>query len=152
MIVSSHILPELADVCTRVGMIEKGNLIVDDYVQDVMRKAREALLLYVRVTENPDKAAALIEQHEGVAKVSMKGDMILVTLQKEVRRLQLPAQSAARSGLPAPPVPRRRRQPGNRLHETHQRHPAVIPSRRPHSPPAPARFLTSNNSFVCASS
>ncbi len=84
VIVSSHILPELADVCTRVGMIEKGNLIVDDYVQDVMRKAREALLLYIRVTENPDKAAALIEQHEGVAKVSMKGDMILVTLQKEV--------------------------------------------------------------------
>jgi ABC-2 type transport system ATP-binding protein len=26
VIVSSHILPELADVCTRVGMIEKGNL------------------------------------------------------------------------------------------------------------------------------
>ena len=28
VIVSSHILPELADVCTRVGMIEKGDLIV----------------------------------------------------------------------------------------------------------------------------
>ncbi len=84
VIVSSHILPELADVCTRVGMIEKGNLMVDDYVQDVLRKAREALLLYIRVTENPDKAAALIEQHEGVAQVTMKGDMILVTLQKDV--------------------------------------------------------------------
>ena len=32
IIVSSHILPELADVCTRVGMIEKGHLIVDGYV------------------------------------------------------------------------------------------------------------------------
>ena len=28
VIVSSHILPELADVCTRVGMIEKGKLMV----------------------------------------------------------------------------------------------------------------------------
>lgn len=84
VIVSSHILPELADVCTRVGMIEKGNLIIDDYVQDVMRKAREALLLYVGVTENPDKAAALIEQHEGVASVSMNGSTIYVTLKKEV--------------------------------------------------------------------
>ena len=42
IIVSSHILPELADVCTRVGMIEKGHLIVDGYVDEVMRKAREA--------------------------------------------------------------------------------------------------------------
>ena len=84
IVVSSHILPELADVCTRVGMIEKGNLIIDDYVQDVMRKAREALLLYVGVTENADKAAALIEQHEGVASVSMNGSTIYVTLKKEV--------------------------------------------------------------------
>src|SRR5713226_2704884 len=36
VIVSSHILPELADVCTRVGMIEKGHLIVDCYVDEVM--------------------------------------------------------------------------------------------------------------------
>ncbi len=48
-----------------------------------MRKAREALLLYVGVTENPEKAAALIEQYEGVASVAMKGPMIHVTLQKD---------------------------------------------------------------------
>ena len=85
VIVSSHILPELADVCTRVGIIEKGILLADDYVQDVMRKAREALLLYVGVTENPEKAAGLIEQHEAVAAVAMKGETIHVTLQKDVR-------------------------------------------------------------------
>ncbi len=85
VIVSSHILPELADVCTRVGMIEKGNLIVDGYVHEVMKKAREAMLLYVGVTENPDKAAALMEQHEGVASVTMNGEKIHVTLQKDVQ-------------------------------------------------------------------
>jgi ABC-2 type transport system ATP-binding protein len=84
VIVSSHILPELADVCTRVGIIEKGILVADDYVQDVMRKAREALLLYVKVTENPERAAALIQQHDGVANVTMKGQTIHATLKKEV--------------------------------------------------------------------
>ena len=84
VIVSSHILPELADVCTRVGMIEKGNLIVDDYVHDVMKKAREALLLYVRVTEDSERAAGLMEQHDGVASVTMDEETILVTLQKDV--------------------------------------------------------------------
>ncbi|MCH9791078.1 MAG: ABC transporter ATP-binding protein, partial [Planctomycetes bacterium] len=58
VIVSSHILPELADVCTRVGMIEKGNLIVDDNVEEVMKKARQRILLYVAVNSNTEKAAS----------------------------------------------------------------------------------------------
>ena len=84
IIVSSHILPELADVCTRVGMIEKGNMIVDDYVADVMRQAREAIMLHVRVKENPESAAALLEQADGVETVSMNGETIFVKLKRDV--------------------------------------------------------------------
>lgn len=71
VIVSSHILPELADVCTRVGMIEKGHMIVDGHVADVMKKAREAILLYVAVTQDTPRAARLIEQHAAVAAVNV---------------------------------------------------------------------------------
>ena len=71
VIVSSHILPELADVCTRVGMIEKGNLIVDGYVDEVMRKARQQIMLQIRVKENQEKAAAILEKHELVSKVDI---------------------------------------------------------------------------------
>ncbi|MCH8829967.1 MAG: ABC transporter ATP-binding protein [Planctomycetes bacterium] len=84
VIVSSHILPELADVCTRVGMIEKGELIVDDRVADVMRKAREALLLHVRVKDNPEQAASLLEQHSEIRAVTMTGETIDVTLAKDI--------------------------------------------------------------------
>jgi ABC-2 type transport system ATP-binding protein len=80
IIVSSHILPELADVCTRVGMIEKGNMIVDGYVADVMREARKAILLFIRVTERQEQAARLIEQHDLVESVSMKGETIITRL------------------------------------------------------------------------
>jgi len=81
VIVSSHILPELADVCTRVGMIEKGHLIVDGNVAEVMRKARQRILLNIRVREDTEKAAALLEQSELVETVNVgKGDVIEVTL------------------------------------------------------------------------
>jgi ABC-2 type transport system ATP-binding protein len=83
VIVSSHILPELADVCTRVGMIEKGNMIVDGYVDEVMRKAREAMMLNIRVTEDPDKAARLLEQCDEVRTVTIDKGMLIVTLKKE---------------------------------------------------------------------
>ncbi|MDP7274557.1 MAG: ABC transporter ATP-binding protein [Planctomycetaceae bacterium] len=95
VIVSSHILPELADVCTRVGMIEKGHLIVDGHVEEVMRKARERLVLHVRVrgqqsgpddstTGATDRAAALIEQADGVDGVSINRGTVHVTLVSEV--------------------------------------------------------------------
>src|SRR5271163_2691201 len=84
IIVSSHILPELADVCTRVGMIEKGHLIVDGYVDEVMRRAREALMLHIRVKQDPEKAARILEQCDEVRAVSIVKEMILVTLKKDV--------------------------------------------------------------------
>lgn len=95
VIVSSHILPELADVCTRVGMIEKGKLIIDGHVEEVMRKARERLILHVRVRESDeeqesgsascaDRAAALIEQADMVDVVSIERGTILVTLVGDV--------------------------------------------------------------------
>jgi ABC-2 type transport system ATP-binding protein len=80
IIVSSHILPELADVCTRVGMIEKGNMIVDGYVADVMREARKAILLYIRVTDRQEQAARLMEQHDLVESVTMNGETIITRL------------------------------------------------------------------------
>jgi len=87
VIVSSHILPELADVCTRVGMIEKGNLIVDGQVGEVMKKARQRIVLQIQVkgdSAETDRAAKLLEQHDLVDKVSVSADTVIdVTLQAE---------------------------------------------------------------------
>ena len=80
VIVSSHILPELADVCTRVGMIEKGILIVDGYVEEVMQKARQAILLFIKVKDRHEQAAQLLEQHDLVSDIEMRSDTIVTTL------------------------------------------------------------------------
>ena len=77
VIVSSHILPELADVCTRVGMIEQGNMIVDGNVAEVMRKARERILLHIRVRENPEDAARCIEECDAAESVRITDDQML---------------------------------------------------------------------------
>ncbi len=84
VIVSSHILPELADVCTRVGMIEKGKLIINDHVDEVMRKARQRILLLLQVKQNLDKAAQLLEQHEVSESVTIKNGTINVVLKQGV--------------------------------------------------------------------
>ena len=80
VIVSSHILPELADICTRVGMIEKGNLIVDGYVDEVMRKARSQLMLQIRTKDRQEQAAALLALHDSIDKVDIVKGTIEATL------------------------------------------------------------------------
>jgi ABC-2 type transport system ATP-binding protein len=84
IIVSSHILPELADICTRVGIIEKGNMIVDASVEEVMRQARQRILLQIRVKERTDEAARLLESHDGVEQLDIKNGTIEATLKKEI--------------------------------------------------------------------
>jgi ABC-2 type transport system ATP-binding protein len=85
VMVSSHILPELADVCNKVGIIEKGILYVNGRVDEVMKQVRQAIILHIRVTENAERAAKLIEPHSDVAKVEIRtGDLIVVTLNKGV--------------------------------------------------------------------
>ena len=85
VIVSSHILPELADVCTRVGMIEKGNLIVDGNVAEVMKKARQRIMLHVRVRERVEEAAKVLEQCDTVESVNIgKEELLEVTLKPDI--------------------------------------------------------------------
>lgn len=85
VIVSSHILPELADVCTRVGMIEKGNLIVDGNVAEVMKKARQRIVLHIRVKDRTEDAAKLLEQVDATESINVAhNQMIELTLNAEV--------------------------------------------------------------------
>lgn len=84
VIVSSHILPELADVCTRVGMIEKGQMIVDGDVAEVMRKARQRIMLNIAVSTRTEDAAKLLEQCDNVESVAVDRNQVLeVTLKPE---------------------------------------------------------------------
>jgi len=82
IIVSSHILPELADVCNKVGMIEKGILFVNGKVNEVMQQVRKAIILNIRVSADQPKAAKLLEQMSTVESVSENKDRILLVTLK----------------------------------------------------------------------
>jgi ABC-2 type transport system ATP-binding protein len=84
IMVSSHILPELADVCNRIGIIERGQLLVESDVNEVMRRVRHQTVLTIAVTGKLDHAAKLLEQHPSVEKVTEQNDHLIVTLKPTV--------------------------------------------------------------------
>ncbi len=84
VMVSSHILPELADMCNKIGIIEKGVLIENGPVGEVIRKVRRNLQLQVAVAGPQEPAARILEQHPSVQQVALSDGHIAVTLREGV--------------------------------------------------------------------
>jgi ABC-2 type transport system ATP-binding protein len=80
IMVSSHILPELADICNKIGIIERGELIVNSDVDDVMRQVRGQTVLKINVAGDCDAAAKQLEGHEMIEKIEVDKQGIRVTL------------------------------------------------------------------------
>jgi ABC-2 type transport system ATP-binding protein len=70
IMVSSHILPELADICNKIGIIEKGKLIFNGTVDEAIRKVRGNFVFTVSVGDGRnDEAAKRIEAFPEVESV-----------------------------------------------------------------------------------
>jgi ABC-2 type transport system ATP-binding protein len=87
ILVSSHILPELADICNKIGIIEKGKLLFDGDVESAIRQVRQRTVLSVQVGNNLNhQAKDQLASHADVATVELKDDdqRMIVTLQDGV--------------------------------------------------------------------
>ena len=84
IMISSHILPELADICNKVGIIERGELMFNGEVSEVMKLARRQGILQVMVRENQEAAAKLLELQPIVAAVVPEEGRLRVTLRDGV--------------------------------------------------------------------
>lgn len=70
ILVSSHILSELADFCTSIGIIERGKLLSAGSIRDIQRQLRSYRVLKVRVLdEQVDRAASILRDDRGVRTV-----------------------------------------------------------------------------------
>jgi len=71
IIISSHILPELAELCNIVGIIERGKLLFSGSVQEALRRARVGQVVHVVVGDRSKQAAELLAKLPGVDKVTI---------------------------------------------------------------------------------
>jgi ABC-2 type transport system ATP-binding protein len=79
IIVSSHILPELADFCTSVGIIERGEMIVAGPIEKIMKEVLGGRVLELRVPEaDRTQAMAILRSVEHVRDVALVSETIRV--------------------------------------------------------------------------
>jgi ABC-2 type transport system ATP-binding protein len=75
ILVSSHILPELADICNKIGIIERGKLLFDGDVQSAIRQVRQHTVMRVGVADGRSGTAGeLLRSHPNVMSVEAQAD------------------------------------------------------------------------------
>ena len=83
LIISSHILHELAELCTTVGIIEQGELLLHGSIQDIIHRARTGTKVHIKVAEQQDLAAELLGKTRGVRAVDMVDGRVVIDLEKK---------------------------------------------------------------------
>ncbi len=81
ILISSHILTELADCCTSIGIIERGQLLMHGPIEDVYRRIRGNRIIQVKFNEGMDAGLSIIRSSPFVRDV--KVDKLMVTAELE---------------------------------------------------------------------
>lgn len=79
VIISSHILSELAQICTSVGIIESGSMIMSGKLDDVLDKVDEANPLIISVLNNVSKAIEVLKENPLVKTITLDENNISIT-------------------------------------------------------------------------
>lgn len=87
IVVSSHILPELADVCNKVGIINRGEMGFNGPIEDLIRKVRPRTILEIKAAAETDFQAmtTLLKSNGSVVDVQVVQDILEVTLREGVQ-------------------------------------------------------------------
>jgi ABC-2 type transport system ATP-binding protein len=80
IMISSHILSELAELCDRFGIIERGRLVFDGTLAEIRQRLGLHTRVRVRVADRTAEAAATLAAVQGIAEARVAQDSIAVTL------------------------------------------------------------------------
>lgn len=112
ILVSSHILSELTEMCTHVAIIERGQLLVSGKIEDILLAMQPAREIYIRVMARAPQALTMLQAVPGVLSVQamppgfrpgqpIQGWQPANQIPQQVVQQQEPAMSPP----PPPPVP-----------------------------------------------
>lgn len=74
VLVSSHILAEMADFCNSVGIMERGKMLVSGRIDDILKQLQPGLTVAVRLVAPDDRLGPALTAAPGVSQVQLDGE------------------------------------------------------------------------------
>lgn len=78
IIISSHILSELAEMCTTIGIIEKGSMVIKGTVEEIMSRMNSSNPIVIKILENQETALRVLKENPNVKNISLEGQEIIL--------------------------------------------------------------------------
>jgi ABC-2 type transport system ATP-binding protein len=83
IIISSHILPELAEICTSIGIIDHGKMIIKGAVEDIMSRLNATNPLIIRFASNGEEGIRILKENPRVKNIMTRGAEAIVSFEGE---------------------------------------------------------------------
>ncbi len=78
ILLSSHLLTDLTELCTDVGIIDGGRMLLTGSVEEIIEKIHTSKPIVITVCDNIQTALSLLKEHPLVRSISVKEQEILV--------------------------------------------------------------------------
>jgi ABC-2 type transport system ATP-binding protein len=84
ILISSHILTELAEMCDTVGIIEQGRLLATGSVEEIQHEQETHRELTIRVLNDADQAGERLRSRAGVSQLIVDGQLLRFEFEGEI--------------------------------------------------------------------
>jgi ABC-2 type transport system ATP-binding protein len=83
ILISSHILSELADCCTSIGIIERGQLLMHGPMDQVYRQLRRDRTVEIRFLEHQEKGVEILRSDPHLLSLEIDGNKVTADLETD---------------------------------------------------------------------
>ncbi len=87
VLVSSHILTELADMCDAIGIMREGRLVVSGRIDDLVQRMQPKRIIEIDCPEGAPAAASMLGSRPGVISVNTEGQTVFVEFEGDANEL-----------------------------------------------------------------
>lgn len=78
IVISSHVLSELSELCTDIGIIDQGHMVLEGNIMDILSRVNTSNPLVISVFANMEKALAILKSHPCVQTISLREKEVCV--------------------------------------------------------------------------
>lgn len=86
ILISSHALPDLAEICTDVGIIDNGKMLLNGSLEEILNKVQTSKPLTITVFQHMDTALRLLKEHPLVQTITIRDQDIMVGFLGDTRQ------------------------------------------------------------------
>jgi len=99
ILISSHILTELADCCTSIGIIERGKLLMHGPIEEVYRRIHRNRIVVIKFLANLEAGVSILRSRPEIRDVQIDGRRVTVELAADEEQLATVMEQLLANGV-----------------------------------------------------